>query len=164
MYPERVKRSTWIFLVNCVILVKEGNMDHQLLQNSINTQVVLTFSRSSGSGGQNVNKVNTKVTASLSLDQLQGVTSAEKEQVLSKLSNRINDKGELIIQVQEERSQLRNRERAEERLFELISQAGRIAKKRRPTKPGRAAKERRLNSKRKTKEKKALRKPASHHD
>ncbi|MDC7221150.1 MAG: alternative ribosome rescue aminoacyl-tRNA hydrolase ArfB [Spirochaetales bacterium] len=132
-------------------------MDRDKLKESLEGEVKFTFSRSGGPGGQNVNKVNTKVTAVVSLEVLEGLSSEEKARVLSKLSGRINSRGELFIQVEDERSQMKNRALAVERLFSLICAAVRIPKKRRPTKPGRAAREKRLNAKRKQKEKKESR-------
>jgi ribosome-associated protein len=136
-------------------------MDKELLRASLEETVLMTFSRSSGAGGQNVNKVNTKVTASLPLENLQGLDDFERERLKEKLSNRINESNELLIQVQDERSQLKNRQIALERLFLLIEDALKIPKKRRKTRPGRAAREKRLKSKRHNKEKKSLRRPVS---
>jgi ribosome-associated protein len=136
-------------------------MDKNLLRESILREMRLRFSRSGGSGGQNVNKVNSKVTLALPFDLLEGLSEGEKSQVRLKLSGRINEKGELIIQAEEDRSQLRNRSIAVERLFSLICAAAVIPRKRRPTRPGKASREQRLSRKRKRKEVKHLRKPVS---
>ena len=116
------------------------------------------FSRSGGPGGQNVNKVNTRVTLRVPLAEL-GLTADELLQVRSRLSNRINADGELVVGNAETRSQLQNRGRAIERAAQLIEAALRREPPRRPTRPTRAAREKRLESKRKASETKKLRKP-----
>jgi ribosome-associated protein len=136
-------------------------MNRIKLRESIESLTEFSYSRSGGPGGQNVNKVNSKVTALLKWELLEGVTEREKERIKEKLGGRINGKGEIVIQSEEERSQVKNRSIALERLFSLLSEAGQLPKKRRPTKPGRAARENRLSSKRKQKEKKALRRTVS---
>jgi ribosome-associated protein len=122
-------------------------MNKELLHLSILKTVALTFSRSGGPGGQNVNKVNTKVFASLPLTLLEGLSSEELDLVHNRLFNRIDAEGNLSISVDEERSQLRNREIALLRLENLIASAARKDKKRIPTKPGRGAKLERLKRK-----------------
>ncbi len=136
-------------------------MDRELLRESVLREMRLTFSRSSGAGGQNVNKVNSKVTLFLPLESLEGLTDGEREQVRARLSGRLNERGELVIQAEEDRSQLRNRSLAVDRLCALVTEAARISRKRRPTRPGRAAREIRMAEKRKRKEVKSLRGPVS---
>ncbi len=123
------------------------NMNKAELHSFIIENTKFTFARSSGSGGQNVNKVNTKVHAVLNLDHIAGLTEMEAVQVKSKLHNDINSEGELCVDVQEERNQLLNRETAVTRIEQKITAAAHINKKRRKTKPTRASKERRLKSK-----------------
>ena len=106
------------------------------------------FSRSGGPGGQNVNKVNTKVTMRVRVDDLAGLNDAEAARVRETLANRISGDGELIIASSEERSQRTNLERAYARMECLIVNAARLPRPRRPTKPGRAAREERLHAKR----------------
>ncbi|MDC7222306.1 MAG: alternative ribosome rescue aminoacyl-tRNA hydrolase ArfB [Spirochaetales bacterium] len=139
-------------------------MDKQVLRESIERETNFSFSRSGGPGGQNVNKVNTKVTALLDLNRLEGLTEGERLRLGEQLSGRINNRGELHIQVEEERSQGKNRLIALERLENLITSAAVIPKKRRPTRPGKAAREKRLTAKRRQKEKKALRRSSSWED
>jgi ribosome-associated protein len=122
-------------------------MDTQEIRNSLLNTVQFDFSRSSGPGGQNVNKLNTKVTARLDLKNVEGLSEAERRRVAEKLINRMDAEGILSIQVQDERSQWANRTRALERLFDLITSAAKRTPPRIPTKPGKAAKERRLASK-----------------
>jgi ribosome-associated protein len=107
----------------------------------------MDFARSGGPGGQNVNKVNSKAIARLRLDSLRGLSHAEYERALSLLAPRLTKEGELLVQASEERDQPRNREAAIERLVAIVAGAGAIPKRRVPTKPGRAARERRLASK-----------------
>ncbi|MCL2230813.1 MAG: aminoacyl-tRNA hydrolase [Treponema sp.] len=113
------------------------------------------FSRSGGPGGQNVNKVNTKVTLRLRLNELNGLSEIELERVKTLLANRITTEDEIVITSDEERSQRINLERAYFRLESLILNAARLPKIRKPTKPSRAAKEKRLEAKRRQGMKKA---------
>jgi ribosome-associated protein len=97
-----------------------------------------------------VNKVNTKVTLRLRLDDLRGLTEAEMNRLRESLSSRISigDSGEeIVIASSEERSQRTNLERGLSRLEALISIAARLPKLRRPTKPSRAGREQRLQAK-----------------
>ena len=122
-------------------------MNSVLLRQSIRTAAEASFSRSGGPGGQNVNKLNTKVTLRLRLNDLAGLSEAELNRVRSVLSNRISGEGEIVIASDEERSQRVNLERAYFRMEALISCAARLPKIRRPTKPGKAAVEKRLQTK-----------------
>ncbi len=112
---------------------------------------------SSGPGGQNVNKVATKVQLRWNIGASTVFTYEEKEAIRSQLENRINLEDELMIDVSEERSQLQNREVAVEKLHALVGQALRPVKTRRPTRKTRASHERRLTEKKKTGEKKRFR-------
>lgn len=113
-------------------------------------------SRSSGPGGQNVNKVNTKVT--LKWDIAQSAIAEEKKQVLmQKLSNRLTKEGILILSAQDKRSQLQNKEEVLSKLVQLLIKAFTVKKARKPTKPGKAAKQVRLQQKKQHGEKKKWR-------
>jgi ribosome-associated protein len=123
-------------------------IDSVILMKFIEPIIEFSFSRSSGPGGQNVNKLNTKVTARLEVDTLYILTDSAKNRVRQKLKNRINDKDEIIVHVQEERTQGKNREIALKRMHSLILCALHTKKQRVPTKPSKKAKERRLELKR----------------
>lgn len=118
------------------------------IEELVTRAVDVSFSRSGGSGGQNVNKVNTKVTARVAIQDLDELSDSQRNRIREKLSNRINSDDELVIQVQEEREQRRNREIAVRRLTNLIRHALKRQKPRKPTKPSRGARERRLREKR----------------
>lgn len=122
-------------------------MNRDLLHQSIHAAAVLGFSRSGGPGGQNVNKVNSKVTLRLALEDLAGLSEAEAARLRETLAARLSEGGVLVIASDEERSQKVNRERAFARAEALISAAARLPKQRRPTRPSKAARERRLETK-----------------
>jgi ribosome-associated protein len=130
-------------------------MNALLLRQSIHSFAETGFSRSGGPGGQNVNKVNTKVTLRLRIEELDGLSETEIERVKAVLANRITNEGKIVLTSEEERSQRVNLERAYFRMETLIIAAARLPKRRRPTKPSKAAKEKRFLAKRRQSQKKA---------
>ncbi len=120
-------------------------------------EIKIEFARSSGPGGQKVNKTESKVTARWPIDTSQSFSDKQKNRIHELLGNRINQDGELIVTSEEERSQHQNRLRAIERLRNFVAAAIIPPKVRRATKPSKAQKERRLEEKKKKSEKKALR-------
>ncbi len=121
-------------------------------------EVKYSTARSSGPGGQNVNKVNTKVTIYLNINDSQQLSSYQKTQIHDKLKSRINQEGILILHCDKTRSQIKNKEIALATLNSIISQALKPVKKRISTKPTKASKLKRLQSKKILSEKKSSRK------
>ena len=115
--------------------------------------VELRFSRSSGPGGQHANTSETRVEAILDVEASSALTDAQKRRVLAKAGPTLR------AIAQDERSQLRNRELAIERLVEQLRQALKVERRRVATKPTRAARERRLESKKRRSQTKKLRRP-----
>ena len=105
-------------------------------------------SRSGGPGGQNVNKVNTRVEVRFDVVGSSVLSEEEKQRVRTRLANRTSRAGVLRVVSQRERSQARNEAEARRRLAELLAEALAVPKHRRPTRIGRAKRERRLQSKR----------------
>jgi ribosome-associated protein len=120
---------------------------------SIRSEVAFRFSRSSGPGGQHAQKSSTRVEALFDVEQSEALSPAEKRRVLERL-------GPVVRAVaQDERSQLRNRELATDRIVEQLREATRVRRRRRPTAPTAASQERRLDAKKRRGETKRLRRP-----
>lgn len=114
--------------------------------------------RSSGSGGQHVNKVSSKIELSFDIDNSEGLTTQEKERILLKLRNRVTKENQLILFCEATRSQHRNKEIAIKRFLEILKKTLAKEKPRKATKPTRLSIKKRLDSKQQNSLKKALRK------
>jgi ribosome-associated protein len=120
---------------------------------SIRSEIELRTSRSSGPGGQHAQKTETRVEAVFDVEASEALTSAEKRRIVAKA-------GPVLRAVaQDERSQLRNRELAVERLLEQLQAAARVPRRRRPTRPSAASQEQRLEDKKRRGRVKKLRRP-----
>jgi ribosome-associated protein len=122
------------------------------------SEFTFAASRSSGPGGQNVNKVNTKVELRYNVRNSMFLSDNEKDLVCSVLKNKINSEGDLIIICQSERTQLMNKKKAEEKFFKLLSTALTVKRNRKSTRPTAASKAKRLETKKKRGTIKMLRK------
>ena len=112
-----------------------------------NAELTESFVRSTGPGGQNVNKLSTKVELRWTPGTSSALSEAQKAYLAHRLAHRIIDSGELIVSCDEHRTQGRNRDEARDKLAALVRQALIRPKKRRPTKPSRASIRRRLDGK-----------------
>ena len=114
--------------------------------------------RSSGAGGQNVNKVSSKVVLTFDLNASQALSEEQKILISEKLATKLTSENSLILNCDEDRSQLKNKEIATKRFLELLQKALIVPKKRKPTKVPRRVIEKRIKAKRNTSEIKSTRK------
>ena len=130
-------------------------MDVALLKSELSYKYV----RSSGSGGQHVNKVSSKAELYFNLQESSVFNEEQKQKLSEFLKNRLNKDGIVVLACDESRSQFRNKAIVTQRFINLIEEGLKKQKKRRPTRIPRSVKRKRLNNKRIQSEKKANRKP-----
>jgi ribosome-associated protein len=111
-------------------------------------EFIFIASRSSGAGGQNVNKVSSKIELRFNVMESNLLTLEEKEVIISKLGKRISNESFLVIRSQTSRSQLKNKKESIEKFYKLLFKALTPVKKRKKTGPSFASKTKRLDSKR----------------
>ncbi|MGV8091791.1 MAG: alternative ribosome rescue aminoacyl-tRNA hydrolase ArfB [Mangrovibacterium sp.] len=123
----------------------------------LESEFVFQTSRSSGPGGQNVNKVNSRVELRFDIPNSTLLTTEQKQLLLKKLASKLTTEGILIVVSQESRSQPDNRELSVQKFYALVGTALKPVKKRKPTRPTKASEEKRLQKKRQQGEKKVQR-------
>jgi ribosome-associated protein len=129
----------------------------KIFTDELESELLFSFSRSGGPGGQNVNKVNTKVELRFDIAKSLVLTDAQKEILLDRLARQISSDGSLIIISQATRSQLQNKEDAIAKFYDLLNKSLKPIKKRKPKTISKAAKENRLKEKIANSEKKERR-------
>lgn len=123
----------------------------------LNSEFIIKTSRSGGKGGQNVNKVSTKVLLEFHINDSLLLTDREKNVLLEKLETKLTNDGVLQIVSQTERSQLGNKEIAIKKIYSILNKCFVVRKKRKPTKPSKSSVEQRLKTKKRNAEVKRLR-------
>jgi len=128
-------------------------MNTQALINELKFKAV----KSSGAGGQHVNKVSTKVELIFDLQNSSEFSKEEKELLLQKLKNKLTKENSLLLSCDESRSQHKNKELVIQRFLKLIENSLKVPKKRKATKPSKSSIEKRIDNKKKLAYKKAFR-------
>ena len=133
---------------------KDMNIKEKIRKQIFNSELQFQASRSSGPGGQNVNKVNSKIILTFNVSNSQVLDDMEKGILMEKMANKLDSEGNLQIQSQEKRSQIQNKEIAIRKFYDILSKAFHKKKIRKATKPSKAAVEQRLKAKKAVSEKK----------
>lgn len=136
----------------------------ELKNRSFDSEFIYSASRSSGPGGQNVNKVSTKIELRFNLGLTTLFTEEEKARLFVKLKNKISKDGEIILVAQSERTQFMNKAVVTEKFYGIVSKALTLQKKRKSTRPTLSSRIRRLEGKRNRGKIKKLRKDAGETD
>ena len=124
---------------------------------SYKAELRFSTSRSSGPGGQSVNKVNTKVTLRWDVQNSTAIDDNQRLRILAKLAKVINNEGEVVLSASSNRSQIQNKEAVMSKLAGLLTKAFIVPKERKATKPSKASRQKRLDAKKKQSKKKKLR-------
>lgn len=132
-------------------------MSSRLTSETLRNELIFSYSRSSGPGGQHVNKVNSRVSLRWDVANSGRLTEQQRELLLRKCRHYMNQDGVLLLTAQEERSQLQNKAKVLDKLDNLLSKTFTKARIRKPTRPTKASKAKRLESKKRLSEKKGWR-------
>jgi ribosome-associated protein len=130
-----------------------------LQERKLEDECVFNATRSSGPGGQHVNKVNTKIELRFDVNKSTRLSDEEKQTIITRLTQKISEDGTLIITAQDSRSQFKNKQTAIKKFYQLLEDALKKKRKRIPVKIPTVQKEKRLEEKKQKAEKKAMRKP-----